>query len=85
MDNLLVFLGLQLSTGGLLARDIGEVAYNSSKPVVVNWMAPPAEALSVLRSKGVPVFSDPSPGVKAVAALAQYAERRERYLARLRG
>lgn len=71
-DSLIIFLGLQLGTGEKLARDIAAVAAGTDKLVVVNWMAPPPEALRILREAEVPVFPDPTRGVKAVAALAQY-------------
>lgn len=82
VDSLVIFLGLQLATGAGLAQDIAEVAEASEKTVVVNWMAPPPEALAILREKKIPVFPDPARGVRALAGLVKYLERRQRYLAR---
>ncbi|MBC7334818.1 MAG: acetate--CoA ligase family protein, partial [Clostridia bacterium] len=81
VDSLIIFLGLQLGTGAGLARDIAEVARTTEKMILVNWMAPPPEALAILRENKIPVFPDPARGVRALAGLVQYVERRQRYLA----
>ncbi|MCL6479027.1 MAG: acetate--CoA ligase family protein [Peptococcaceae bacterium] len=81
VDNLLIFLGLQLHSGVRLARDIVEIALTTAKPVVVSWVAPPPGAVDILRENRVPVFSDPTRAIKAVAGLVQFNERRARYLA----
>ena len=80
VDSLVIFLGLQLHTGAQLAHDIVEVAAATDKMVAVNWIAPPAEALSILRENNIPVFSDPARGIRALGALAHYVERRKRYI-----
>ncbi|MBI2817422.1 MAG: acetate--CoA ligase family protein [Acidobacteria bacterium] len=82
VDSLVIFLGLQLHTGTALARDIVEVASKTDKMVAVNWIAPPAEALGILRENHIPVFSDPGRGIRALGALAGYVRRRERFMAR---
>lgn len=85
VDSLVIFLGLQLHTGAALARDIVEVAASSDKMVAVNWIAPPAEALTILRENKIPVFSDPARGIRALGALVNYVQRRQRYLRREQG
>jgi len=80
VDSLVIFLGLQLHTGAELAKIIVEAAANSGKMVMLNWIAPPAVALSVLRENKIPVFPDPSRGILSLGALVKYVQRRERYL-----
>lgn len=80
VDSLVIFLGLQLHTGAALARDIIDVAGKTDKMVAVNWIAPPAEALTMLRENHIPVFSDPGRGIRALGALAGYVSRRERFM-----
>ena len=82
VDSLVIFLGLQLHTGAELARDIVETAATTDKLVAMNWIAPPAVAVSILREHRIPVFPDPAKGIRALAALVKYVQRRERYLAR---
>lgn len=82
IDSLVIFLGLQLPTGANLARDIVDMAATTKKTVVVNWIAPPPQALSILRENEIPVFPDPARGIRALGALVNYVQRRRRYLTR---
>ena len=82
VDSLVIFLGLQLHTGAGLARDIVEIAATTKKMLMVNWIAPPAVAVSILREHRIPVFPDPAKGIRSLGALVKYVRRRERYLAR---
>ena len=82
IESLVIFLGLQLHTGADLARDIALTAATTEKTVVVNWIAPPAQALSILRENKIPVFPDPARGIRALGALVKYSQRRQRYLNR---
>ena len=82
VDSLVIFLGLQLHTGAELAKIIVEAAAQTDKMVMLNWIAPPPEARAILREHNVPMFSDPSRGIRSLGALVHYVERREQYLAR---
>ncbi len=82
VDSLVIFLGLQLHTGTDLARDIVEAATATKKTVVVNWIAPPEDARAILRENNIPMFPDPARGIRALGALATYAQRRRGYLER---
>lgn len=80
-----VFLGLQPSTGAFLARDIVQAAGQIAKPLVVSWMNPPVEALQILQKGKVTVFPNATRGIRALAALANYNEQRRVFLARPKG
>jgi acetyltransferase len=82
VDSLVIFLGLQLNTGAELAKIIVEAAAQTDKMVMLNWIAPPPEARAILREHNVPMFSDPSRGIRSLGALVKYVARRERYIAR---
>ena len=82
VDSLVIFLGLQLHTGAELAKTIFEAAAESDKMVMVNWIAPPPEAVAVLREHNIPIFSDPARGILSLGLLVKYVQRREQYLAR---
>jgi len=73
-QSLIIFVGLQIHTAKKLANDIVKLAGNTAKLVVVNWMAIPQDALQILRQNNIPVFTDPTRGVKAVAAIVNYTE-----------
>lgn len=72
IDSLMLFLGLQKKNAVSLATDIAEMAEISrrkkGKPVVVGWMAPPKEAVEILRKAKVPLLFD---GVRTINALAK--------------
>lgn len=85
VDSLAIFLGMQWHTGTKLAGDIAAMAATTEKTVLVNWIAPPVEALPILRANNIPVFSDPGRGIRALGALVRYVQRRERYRARKTG
>jgi len=80
VDSLVIFLGLQVHTGALMAQDIAAAAARTDKLVAVNWIGPPADALAILRENRIPVFSDPGRGIRSVGALANYVQRRNRFL-----
>src|SRR5262249_3854027 len=85
VDNLVIFLGLQLHTGSELSKIIVHAAAATDKRVMLNWIAPPKEAAAILREHNVPMFSDPSRGVRSLGALVHYVERHRRYVARKSG
>ena len=74
-DSILLFLGANRKNALSLSQDI-ITAVNESrrvkgKPLLVAWMAAPAEAVEVLRKANVPLLFD---GVRAVNALARLVE-----------
>jgi acyl-CoA synthetase (NDP forming) len=78
VDSIIVFIGIQKRTGVRLAEDIAEmseIGKAAGKPVLVAWMAPPAEAVEVLRSARVPTLYD---AVRTVDALAHLVEKPEK-------
>lgn len=80
VDVLALFLGMMGGTYPLetIVPDIITLAQTLSKPLVVTWMVGVQEALETIRANGVPVYEDPTRGLKSLAALVRYASfRRE--------
>lgn len=75
IDSLMLYLGLQKKNAVILANDIVEIVKttqkNKNKPVVVGWMAPPPEAVEILRKAEVPLVFD---GIRAINALAKLSK-----------
>ncbi|MBI2954444.1 MAG: acetate--CoA ligase family protein [Chloroflexi bacterium] len=80
VDSLVIFIGFHMALSTKLAHEIVEMAATTDKMVVVNAVVPSEESLAILRENGIPVFLDPSRGVRALGTLVKYTERRKRYL-----
>ncbi|HSQ03902.1 MAG TPA: acetate--CoA ligase family protein, partial [Burkholderiales bacterium] len=73
-DAVLFFLGLGRRYGERIAGILQEVARLSSKPLIVAWTAGPVAQIAKLREAGIPVLPSPTRSVRALAALARFAE-----------
>ncbi|MCJ7830127.1 MAG: acetate--CoA ligase family protein, partial [Desulfobacterales bacterium] len=75
-DAILLFLGMNRKSGARLAQDIVDVMTDprrsEAKPLVVSWMAAPADGVGIFREAGLPLLFD---GVRAVNCLAKLRDR----------
>jgi len=83
VDNLAIYLGFVPGAHQRLAQDIVEVARSTEKLVLVTWFPlPPAEAREILAEAGLPLFPEPTRGMRALGKMARYVTTREQVLSR---
>lgn len=83
VDTLVYFLGIVPGAHEKLASDIAEIARSTEKLILVTWFPLPApEVRQILARADVPLFSEPSRGIRALGKMAQYMATRERVLSR---
>jgi acetate---CoA ligase (ADP-forming) len=81
VDNLVVFFGIVPGAHERLATGIAQVAQGTDKLVMMTWFPlPRADIWMSLARAGVPVFPEPTRGIRALGKMAQYVEARERVL-----
>jgi acyl-CoA synthetase (NDP forming) len=79
VDNLVIFYGIVPGAHEKLASDMAQVAASTDKFVMVTWFPLPApEIWKGLVRSGVPVFSEPARGIRALAKMARFTEARNR-------
>ncbi|HVL55713.1 MAG TPA: acetate--CoA ligase family protein [Burkholderiaceae bacterium] len=74
VDAVVFFLGLGRRYGERIAQTLRDAAAATDKPIVVAWTAGPAAIIADLRSGGLPVLPTPTRSIRALAALARFAE-----------
>jgi acetyltransferase len=78
-----MFFGIVPGAHEKLATGIADVAQDTDKLVMMTWFPLPRQDIWMnLTRAGVPVFSEPARGIRALGKMAQYVEARERNLAR---
>jgi acyl-CoA synthetase (NDP forming) len=83
VDNLVIFYGIVPGAHEKLASDMAQVAASTDKLVMVTWFPLPApEIWKRLVRSGVPVFSEPARGIRALGKMVQFVEARNRVTAR---
>jgi acetyltransferase len=83
VDNLVIFYGIVPGAHEKLARDMAEVAAGTDKLVMVTWFPlPEAEIWKALARAGVPVFSEPARGIRALGKMVRFVETRDRVASR---
>jgi acetate---CoA ligase (ADP-forming) len=83
VDNLVMFFGIVPGAHEQLATAIARVAQGTEKLVLMTWFPLPDTAIwTSLARSGVPVFPEPTRGIRALGKMAQYVEARERALSR---
>ncbi|HWH97588.1 MAG TPA: acetate--CoA ligase family protein [Pseudolysinimonas sp.] len=71
-DVLMIVLGnLEAEEDEICAR-IGQISVSTDKPIVVTWVGGSGRPSALLADIGVPVFSDPARGMRAVAAAIRW-------------
>ncbi len=81
VDNLVMFFGIVPGAHEKLATDMAHVAQNTDKLVMMTWFPLPRPDIWMnLALAGVPVFSEPARGIRALGKMAQYVEARDRNL-----
>ena len=79
VDNLVMFFGIVPGAHEKLAAAIAQVAQGTDKLVVMTWFPLPRTDIWInLARAGVPVFSEPVRGIRALGKMAQYVATRER-------
>lgn len=82
VDNLVMFFGIVPGAHEKLATGVAEVAQGTEKLVIMTWFPLPRSDIWMnLARAGVPVFSEPARGIRALGKMAQYEEARQRKLA----
>jgi acetate---CoA ligase (ADP-forming) len=83
VDNLVMFFGIVPGAHERLAAGIAQVAQGSDKLVMMTWFPlPRADIWMSLARAGVPVFPEPTRGIRALGKMAQYVAARERSFSR---
>lgn len=83
VDSLVIFYGIVPGAHEKLAKDMAQVAADTDKLVMVTWFPLPApEIWKALAHTGVPVFSEPARGIRALGKMVQYAAAQARARAR---
>ena len=83
VDIVLCHIGLNPGTTRQLSDAIQSAAASSEKPVFICWLPEQdAEALSLLRAQGIPIFRDPVRMAKAAQMLVTYCARRNALVGR---
>ena len=83
VENLVMFFGIVPGAHERLATGIAQVAQGTDKLVMMTWFPlPRADIWMNLARAGVPVFSEPARGIRALGKMAQYVAARERSLER---
>jgi acyl-CoA synthetase (NDP forming) len=81
VDNLVMFFGIVPGAHEKLATGISQVAQGTDKLVMMTWFPlPRADIWMNLARAGVPVFSEPARGIRALGKMARYVATRERIL-----
>jgi len=81
VDTLVYFLGIVPGAHERLANDIAEIARGTDKLVLVTWFPLPApDVQRILAQAEVPLFSEPTRGIRALGKMAQYMAARVRVL-----
>jgi acetate---CoA ligase (ADP-forming) len=79
VDNVVIFYGIVPGAHETLASDMAQVAANTDKLLIVTWFPlPAAEIWKGLVQSGVPVFSEPARGIRALGKMARFVEARNR-------
>jgi acetyltransferase len=79
VDNLVIFYGIVPGAHEKLASDMAQVAASTDKLVMVTWFPlPAAEIWKSLVRAGVPVFSEPARGIRALGKMARFVEAQNR-------
>jgi acetyltransferase len=83
VENLVMFFGIVPGAHERLAAGVAQVAQGTDKLVIMTWFPLPREDIWMnLAGAGVPVFSEPARGIRALGKMAQYVETREKNPAR---
>jgi acyl-CoA synthetase (NDP forming) len=83
VENLVMFFGIVPGAHERLATGIAQVAQGTDKLVLMTWFPLPREDIWMnLARAGVPVFSEPARGIRALGKMAEYVAARERSLER---
>jgi acyl-CoA synthetase (NDP forming) len=83
VDNLVVFYGIVPGAHERLAKDMAQLAAGTDKLVMVTWFPLPAPDIwKGLARAGVPVFSEPVRGIRALGKMVRFVEARNRILSR---
>lgn len=83
VDNLVMFFGIVPGAHEKLATGMAQVAQGTDKLVLMTWFPLPRPDIWMnLARAGVPVFSEPARGTRALGKMVQYVEARERNLTR---
>jgi acetate---CoA ligase (ADP-forming) len=81
VDNLVMFFGIVPGAHEKLATGMAHVAQSTDKLVMMTWFPLPRPDIWMnLALAGVPVFSEPARGIRALGKMAQYVEARDRNL-----
>ena len=88
IDTLVLFFGQMIGyveeLGSTVVGESVKAARDSGKPFVMVAMPGDGRAAEMLKEGGIPHFTDPDRTIRAIAALADYVERREILLRRIR-
>ena len=83
VDNLVMFFGIVPGAHEKLATGMAEVAQSTDKLVMMTWFPLPRSDIWInLARAGVPVFSEPTRGIRALGKMVQCVKARERNLVR---
>ena len=83
VENLVMFFGIVPGAHERLATGIAQVAQGTDKLVLMTWFPlPRADIWMNLARAGVPVFSEPARGIRALGKMAEYVAARGRSLER---
>jgi acetyltransferase len=83
VDNLVMFFGIVPGAHEKLATGVAEVARSTDKLVVMTWFPLPHSDIWInLARAGVPVFPEPTRGIRALDKMIHYVEAREKNLTR---
>jgi len=83
VENLVMFFGIVPGAHERLATGIAQVAQGTDKLVLMTWFPlPRADIWMNLARAGVPVFSEPARGIRALGKMVEYVAARERSLER---
>jgi acetyltransferase len=81
VDNLVIFYGIVPGAHEKLASDMERVAASTDKLVMVTWFPlPQPEIWKGLTRAGIPVFSEPARGIRALGKMVRFVETRNRAL-----
>ncbi len=79
VDNLVIFFGIVPGAHDKLAAAIAKVANGTDKLVVMTWFPLPRTDIWMgLAKAGVPVFSEPARGIRALGKMADFEATRQR-------
>jgi acyl-CoA synthetase (NDP forming) len=82
VENLVMFFGIVPGAHERLATGIAHVAQGTDKLVMMTWFPlPRGDIWMNLARAGVPVFSEPARGIRALSKMVQCVEAREKSLA----